>query len=298
MSTCKVSIGMPVYNGAEFLRLALDALLAQSYGDFELVISDNASTDDTATICAEYANRDRRIRYTRNAENIGGARNLARVLGLATNDLFMWAAHDDLHHPDYIELCAGEMDRRENAVLCGATTMFLSRAGEELYPYLDENLDTVGLDKTERIGKVLRELKRNCLFYGLHRRAAISRLPMHTYYGFDHILIAQLATFGEFVQRPEQYFYMRQGGEGSSADGYNASPGVAPALLYYFPNLGLAYHFLAAVKTWPDLTPSERRKVRGMVLHRFITAPYPQRMVLDMALIPRRVRRAVAGISS
>lgn len=291
MSTETVSVGMPVYNGADFLPDALDALLAQTYGDIELIISDNASTDATPMICAEYASRDRRIRYIRNPENIGGARNLARVLNLATHSLFMWAAHDDRWHPSYIELCVAELTRRENAVLCGTTTVFMSRTGELLYPYFDENLDTTGRDKIGRIGSVLQEMKRNCLFYGIYRRAEIDRLPIQTYYGFDHVLVAQAATLGEFIQCPEQYFYMRQGGEGSSADGYNASPGVAPSLLQYLPNLGLAYHFLEAVNTWPDLTPPERRTVRQLVLRRFMADPYPKRMLLDMALVPRRVWR-------
>jgi glycosyltransferase involved in cell wall biosynthesis len=283
---------MPVYNGARLLPIALDTLLAQTHADFELVIADNASTDDTPAICAAYARRDRRIRYTRNPQNIGGARNLWHVLGLAAHELFMWAAHDDLWHPEYLKTCVEEMARRDHIVLCGTTAMLISSAGAELGPYRDEDMNTGGLAKLARIAHVLAELKRNCLFYGLHRRSVIRRLPVQTYYGFDHVWMAQLATFGEFVQRPECYFYSRLDGEGSSADVYNANPGTGSPLFRYFPNLGLAFHFYQAVADWPELTAAERRQVRRLVLRRFASAPYPQRMLLDLALAPRRMRRA------
>jgi glycosyltransferase involved in cell wall biosynthesis len=88
-----VSIGMPVYNGENFLRLALSSLLAQDYPHFELIISDNASDDGTEEICREYQAHDRRIRYLRHRENRGSPWNFAFV---ARGDYFMWAAHDDL----------------------------------------------------------------------------------------------------------------------------------------------------------------------------------------------------------
>ena len=100
-----VSMGMPVYNGAKYLREALDSLLAQTYKDFELVISDNASTDDTAKICQEYARKDRRIRYIRRKENVGGWKNFDFVRREARGRYFVWAAHDDLRGKSYLEKC-------------------------------------------------------------------------------------------------------------------------------------------------------------------------------------------------
>src|SRR4051812_1631337 len=89
-----VSIGMPVYNGSAFLREAIEALLGQTYADFELIISDNASTDDTATICREYADRDRRIQYHRHDVGLSTTKNFNHVLSLSRGRFFMWAAHD------------------------------------------------------------------------------------------------------------------------------------------------------------------------------------------------------------
>ena len=113
--TPRVTIGLPVYNGEDFLESALDTLLAQTYTDFELVIADNASTDRTGEICRRAA-RDARVRYHRNDENVGAMRNFNRVFELARGEYFMWAAHDDAHEPDYLRRCvspsaAGAMTR-------------------------------------------------------------------------------------------------------------------------------------------------------------------------------------------
>lgn len=97
-----ISIGVPVYNGADYVQEALDSLLSQTYIDFELIISDNASTDNTPMICEEYAKRDQRIHYIRQSENIGAVKNFKFVLDRAQAKMFMWAAHDDLWSPDYL----------------------------------------------------------------------------------------------------------------------------------------------------------------------------------------------------
>lgn len=98
-----VSIGMPVYNGERYIRQALDSLLAQTFTDYEIVVSDNASTDATGVICREYEKRDSRIRYVRQPKNLGAARNFKYVLDQATG-YFMWAACDDVRSPDFIEI--------------------------------------------------------------------------------------------------------------------------------------------------------------------------------------------------
>lgn len=98
-----VAIGLPVYNGEKTLKAALDSLLAQSFMDTEIIISDNASTDSTATICKDYAARDQRIRYIRQNSNLGAAANFKFVLDEARSPYFMWAACDDIRSPDFVE---------------------------------------------------------------------------------------------------------------------------------------------------------------------------------------------------
>lgn len=98
-----LSIGLPVYNGSEFVRQAIDALLSQSFTDYELIISDNASTDGTELICREYARRDPRIRYVRQSENRGAINNFQFVLDEAIGEYFMWAAADDIWDATWVE---------------------------------------------------------------------------------------------------------------------------------------------------------------------------------------------------
>src|SRR5438270_1690210 len=101
----KVAIGMPVWNGEAFLSEAIESILAQTYGDFELVISDNASTDATAEICRSYAQRDARIRYIRQEKNIGANSNYNGVFRRSSGEYFKWAAHDDVLAPEFIYEC-------------------------------------------------------------------------------------------------------------------------------------------------------------------------------------------------
>lgn len=105
MNTPKVSIGMPVYNGENFIKEALDSLLAQTFTDFELIISDNASTDETEAICQDYAAKDMRIRYIRQTENRGAIANFKFVLDEAVGEYFMWAAADDIWSHEFIMTC-------------------------------------------------------------------------------------------------------------------------------------------------------------------------------------------------
>lgn len=111
----QVSIGMPVYNGAKFIHEALDSLLAQTFTDFEMIISDNASTDETEAICREYAAKDQRIKYVRQAENLGAVANFQYVLDEATGEYFMWAAADDVWLPTFVMVCAGLLAKETNS---------------------------------------------------------------------------------------------------------------------------------------------------------------------------------------
>lgn len=103
LQTPRVSIGMPVYNGAKYIKEAIESILNQTFTDFELIISDNASTDNTKEICNKYGEQDKRIRYIRKAENIGAIENFKYVLENANGEYFMWHAHDDkLSSPLYL----------------------------------------------------------------------------------------------------------------------------------------------------------------------------------------------------
>lgn len=117
MTTPQLSIGLPVYNGENYLIEALDSLLGQTFTDFELVISDNASTDSTQQICEQYAAEDTRIRFYRQAQNMGAAWNYNFVFKEASGEYFKWAAHDDLCAPRFLEVCVAALDQDPSVVL-------------------------------------------------------------------------------------------------------------------------------------------------------------------------------------
>ena len=101
--TPRLSIGLPVYNGERYLAQVLDDLLAQTFADFEIIVSDNASTDRTPEICASRIKRDPRVRYFKNTRNVGAINNFNRVFHLSKAPLFKWVASDDVHRPTYLQ---------------------------------------------------------------------------------------------------------------------------------------------------------------------------------------------------
>ena len=130
MSTApRLTIGLPVYNGEMYLAESIDALLGQTYKDFELIISDNASTDGTAGICQRYAEQDSRVRYIRQPTNIGLAPNHNAVVEQARGELFKWAASDDLYARELVERCVDALDQRPDVVLAHSWSARIDGSG-------------------------------------------------------------------------------------------------------------------------------------------------------------------------
>jgi len=207
---------LPIYNGERYLREALDSLLCQTYTDFELIISDNASTDHTEAICREYAARDSRIRYSRNRENRGAGPNFERVLELARGHYFRWAAHDDLQEPSLLGKCVEAMDRNPEAALCQSRVRVI-----------DDASDTIGYYDSGLGGKSGAGLFRTILLtphwcteiFGLMRTETIrkiqeSRRPgeelFRPYHGSDEIVLTELAMVGPFLKIDEPLFLNRE----------------------------------------------------------------------------------------
>jgi glycosyltransferase involved in cell wall biosynthesis len=203
-----VSIGLPVHNGAEFLRHSLDALLAQTWTDFELIISDNASTDATATICREYAAQDPRIRYVRQLHNIGAAPNHNLVAALARGRYFKWASHDDLYEPELVRLCVEALEAHPEAVLAHSQDACVDETGAitSCPPYL---LDTAASSARTRLRSLLYTTGGND-FYGLIRTDVLRRVrPHQTYYNADRTFMAGLVLAGPFHHVPHVLYYRR-----------------------------------------------------------------------------------------
>jgi glycosyltransferase involved in cell wall biosynthesis len=204
----KLSIGLPVYNGEKFLKSALDSLLSQTFADFELIISDNASTDQTEAICRAYAAQDQRIRYYRNQINLGCARNFNRVFDLSVGEYFKWAAYDDLHAPDFLIKCVEVLDQNPQVILCHSRVYFIDENGDFLQKY-NIQLKTDSPQPYERFHQLLS--KHLCYqIYGVIRASALRKVPpMGSYGTADGILLLRIGLLGEFYEIPEYLFFAR-----------------------------------------------------------------------------------------
>jgi glycosyltransferase involved in cell wall biosynthesis len=206
----RVSIGLPVYNGERYLPAALDSLLGQTYPDFELVISDNASTDRTEEICRAAAARDARVRYHRNERNIGGSPNHNRVVHLSRGELFVWGADDDLRAPTYLERCVPVLDARPNVVICFTRTQEIGAEGEPL-PAQPYALRTEAERPSDRFRELIRMDHRLDPIYGVIRMSVLRTTPLEGQYAdCDRVLLAEIGLHGPFHQIPEELFFRRR----------------------------------------------------------------------------------------
>ena len=167
-----VSIGMPVYNGAKTIEKAIKSLLAQTFQDFELIISDNASDDETKNICQRFALQDERIHYVRQTKNIGTYKNFNFLINSAKGKYFMWAADDDWHSPEFLEVNVSALESNLKFVASTSPNCF---EGDENNPnkYIDFNLEG---DLKERFAKFLQNAWRSHgIFYSLMRTEAIKK---------------------------------------------------------------------------------------------------------------------------
>ncbi len=213
MSSPRLGIGLPVRNGERFLRDALDALLAQTFGDFELVVCDNASDDATEEIARDYAKRDARVRYHRAEENAGAAANFNRAFELTQGEFFKWVAHDDVHEPEYLEACIGVLDAQPDVVLCHSLVRFIDEQGAVVS---DHEPRLHALDSPRRIER-FRDLTRIghwCFdVFGVMRRDVAARTPrIAPYAGSDRNLLVELGLHGRLFRVPRPLFLSRDHG--------------------------------------------------------------------------------------
>jgi glycosyltransferase involved in cell wall biosynthesis len=210
MSDPKVSIGLPVYNGENFLRSALDSILQQDYTDFELIISDNASQDTTEKICREYAARDRRIRYYRNEKNIGASGNFNRLVELARGEFFKWAAHDDVHLPGFLSRCMEVIDRAPATVALVAPRAEVIDGQGNVLNMTVESLDVRSPRPHQRVEYVVRTVRWATALFGLIRTNVLRQTCLvQPYFATDYVLLVEIGLIGEIWEVPETLFQRR-----------------------------------------------------------------------------------------
>ncbi|HET6467693.1 MAG TPA: glycosyltransferase family 2 protein [Geminicoccaceae bacterium] len=205
-----VTIGLPAYNGGKYLATCLESILAQTYTDLEVVISDDASTDHTEEICRHYAALDRRVRYHRNRDRLGGAPNFNRVFELASGRYFKWAAQDDLIAPDFLARSVAALEADPGAVLCRTWVGVIDEHGDRIGQFQSPLERAAGDDPAERFGCAILRHHMALEIYGVIRSDVLraTRL-LGGYPRSDSALVAELALAGRFIEIPEPLFLNR-----------------------------------------------------------------------------------------
>ncbi len=213
----KVSIGLPVYNGERYLALTIDSILAQTFQDFELIISDNCSTDRSGEICRQYAEQDSRVRLFPSEVNKGAAWNFRRVFELARGPYFRWAPSDDVFAPESIAACVEVLDAQPDTVLCYPKTTLIDGVGAVIKPY-DDNLDLRSDSPVERYRMAAHQIGLVNVMYGLMRTEKVrqTRLVKH-YPGADVIFLLELTLYGKFLEINRPLFFRRMHEQASSS---------------------------------------------------------------------------------
>jgi glycosyltransferase involved in cell wall biosynthesis len=286
----RLSIGLPVYNGEQYLAESLEALLGQSYEDFELIISDNGSTDRTADICRQYGKQDSRIRYIRQPRNIGLSPNHNFVVQQSRGEFFKWAAADDLYGRHLLKRCVDALDEHADVVLAHAWEAAIDEVGNVMQA-MDYPLSTDSPRAPDRFRSILfgssglfessdpevhgfirvdnRGILRACDEYGVIRTAAMRRVaPLGSYHHSDRIVVCELALHGRFHMTPEWLYFRRD----TPNRTYNASPKLrhrcevmdpvrASRLLHPTARLVAEYFwgYVGAIRRAP-LSPADRRE--------------------------------------
>lgn len=196
----RLCIGLPVYNGENYVAQAIQSVLAQTFTDFRFIISDNASTDRTEEICRSYGRRDGRIEYHRGEENRGAAWNFNRVVALADAEYFKWTAHDDVCAPEFVARCVAALDQHPGAILCFPTSHVINEDGTIMSAYRSPAAPT-GATPFARFNAIARKPGLCHMAFGVIRLDVLRATRLHgSYPGSDMVLLAELALRGKPIE--------------------------------------------------------------------------------------------------
>jgi glycosyltransferase involved in cell wall biosynthesis len=244
-----VSIGMPVYNGSRYIERAIESLLNQSLADIELIISDNASTDNTQDLCERYSRLDSRVRYLRQPENIGAPRNYNVLVHEARGTFFKWSSASDECDRDFLAKCVAALQADGGAVLAFGRTRFIDEEGTLLDIY-DGDFSVIGSTPSERFKYVYSHLGLNNAQSGLIRLEALRKTKLDRLYPHgDPVLMAELALQGRWHLLPDVLLYRRTG-----RDNFTAQRTLAEITRIYDPRRKRPAMFIRGRKHWDYCT--------------------------------------------
>lgn len=195
-----VSIGLPVFRGERFISAAIESILAQTYSDLEIIVSDNASDDETAAICQRYAAQDSRIIFQRNNTNIGVSANHNLVFKMASGEYFKWFAHDDRLDPDCIRQSVSALDAHPEAGLCYTATRVIDDAGREIVvrPIVLDGSDSAR--PSDRFAAILFGDRFLQSIFGLFRSSVLAKTRLFRgFHNSDRVLLSEVALLAPIV---------------------------------------------------------------------------------------------------
>ena len=263
-----VSIGLPVFNGERYLREALISLIGQTVQDLEIVVVDNASTDGSLAIAEEIARVDRRLRVLVNSSNIGAAANYNRAFEESRGQYFKWAAHDDVHAPDYVEACLDVLQTQPSVALAYTVSVDIDESGAELYT-TKGGAYAGSHDPVERATDILLNPSPCYEAFGLaHRRLLRNTSLIGPYTSSDRVLLLELALQGRFHEVDRPLFRHRN----HSASSTSSNPSARDRARWFdpaatrkgFPVARLGYEYRKAVKR-SELSSAQRRRLYAVI---------------------------------
>ncbi|WP_372657339.1 glycosyltransferase family 2 protein [Hydrogenophaga sp.] len=239
----RVSIGMPIYNGEETIAASIESLLAQSLGDFELIVSDNASTDQSVAIVQRYQQQDSRIRLIRQAHNVGANGNFSAVVDAATGEYFKWTTCSDLCSPNFLQACVDVLDQRPDVVLAAPQTL-LFEADPDVHKVYDGDIEVQDSSPARRFVQLIQRLQLNNAMNGVIRTQALryKRPIIDHFLKADIVMVSCLALQGGFALVPQALFLRRM------------DPKTATSLMS--PEDDIKHHY--PVMSWKALFPTWR----------------------------------------
>ncbi len=247
-----VTIGIPTYNRAVLLRRAIESALRQNYENIEVIVSDNASTDETEKLCQVYCKQDGRLKYIRQPNNLGATGNFNAVRKHAAGKFFMWLADDDWIDVAYVSSCVRELMLNPAVAIVSGHSKYFQ---DERRIFDDKVLDFLQDSWWERILKYYWRVEGNGIMYGLMRTTVAQQVEMRNTMGGDWLLMARIVSVGKAKGLSEIVLYRELGGASASLQNIAKSLGL-PKIQGLFPMTSIAisaWQDIAAYKSQPYL---------------------------------------------
>jgi len=292
--TALVTIILPVYNGANYLAEAVDSLLAQTFTDFEVLITDNASTDDTWSICQRFAKADKRVKLFRFEKNMGAAVNFSHHVPAVESKYIKWVAHDDLHRPEFLQACVEVLEGDPSVVMCHTGTRLITADGTEknlvpVLPSLDDE------DPARRFASMVRFPHLCTEVFGVFRTEVFQQTPrLQPYVGSDRVMLAEVALRGRIVIILRDLFLNRRHDNNSIFQYPDEQSRVAwfdptQENTRSYPVSRLAAEYLRTIER-VELSDRHREACLRVLRHWIVNSPY-----LDRQPVASHLRREQAA---